>query len=411
MADIAGLNEEQKDAVQRALAARERAVKKEAKDKYEKDYTTALDEAKSKMKNALVGIRKPDPYDPSVSTITKYFKLWETFSLSLELDDQKAVHTFLTYLDPKSHHKVTAQDAHRLKDFDDFRQEVITILSEPAMEIQARYQLADAKQNPGETVSDFVQRLVELAEMGFREDEEELKKILLKDALAKGLSSRPIGLKIIAHEEWTFKEAYQHAAKQDALSRAFGDVSKEIEFSVLKTEEGSNVICYNCGDRGHFKRNCTRESRSKNAPKVTCFYCHEPNHVARNCTLRLAEDRNRERFHYHDPDYNNDGDDYRSNQQWDPDYNNDGDYNAATTSQNQNNGNDPRFDQPRSRWNPPEPFAKQQRTTVMPPARKDIDEIPVNAVYEKPTSVTEPEDDVYYNIATHSYELKPRACN
>ena len=51
-----------------------------------------------------------------------------------------------------------------------------------------------------------------------------------------------------------------------------------------------NVICFNCGKRGHMKRNCTNKSQQRH--NLFCNYCKKKGHSIQDCRLRNNVRRN-----------------------------------------------------------------------------------------------------------------------
>lgn len=198
----------------------------------------AIHQAKIDFRAGVAGSRRPDMYDPSTTRIASFLDSFEPFRLIMNLDGAEAINTFLTYLDQKSLNTLIAKGIATNTDWKSFCTEVTAALSSPRESVKARYELKKAKQRPDETVAQFGERIIELAKVGYSNDEREASLSILKDALTGGLSSDEIAVTLINDPDLEFHEALEKAIKLDGAYRARSSLRDEdnLHVSVLKNE-------------------------------------------------------------------------------------------------------------------------------------------------------------------------------
>lgn len=252
--DYLNLTNEQKTVVDAAIEE----MKNRTQERAEEALDDALAEQKTNFKASVVSCKKPETYDSKTDVITRYLAIWEPFRRTMNLNNANAVSTFMTYLDKRSSHKVVAQGLHEERDWEAFKGKLTELLTTPTAGVKARYQLMSAKQQLGETVTDFVQRLTDLGDLGFKGEQNTAREYTLKDALTRGLILSNIAERIIDEPKWTFKESYQFAIRRDAAHQARKSLTdNKIEVTILKTETSTPIVpsptnnengrCYNCG--------------------------------------------------------------------------------------------------------------------------------------------------------------------
>ena len=71
------------------------------------------------------------------------------------------------------------------------------------------------------------------------------------------------------------------------------DTNKESEWKYSGKSHGGHkgIVCYNCDQPGHTKRNCPSKVRSKPTSEkrvVKCYYCQDEGHMQINCPVKFA---------------------------------------------------------------------------------------------------------------------------
>ena len=69
--------------------------------------------------------------------------------------------------------------------------------------------------------------------------------------------------------------------KLEELSKKFDDVKLLSSNTSTRKSNTVDMICYNCGQKGHSKRNC----RSMSMSSVRCQLCDKNGHSAKNCRI------------------------------------------------------------------------------------------------------------------------------
>ena len=157
----------------------------------------------------------------------------------MRLDGAAAINTLLTYLDRKSLNTLAAQNIVTTTNWEISRKNAIEALSSPRGAVKARYELKKAKQRADETVAQFGERLIELAKLGYKANEQEAMESIIKDALSGGVIRDEIAITLINMKpETDFKAALEEAVKLDSAYRARSSLKDEdnLHVTVLKNE-------------------------------------------------------------------------------------------------------------------------------------------------------------------------------
>lgn len=155
----------------------------------------AINDAHLDLRMIVEACRKPNPYDSSTMHIQDYFHAFEPFRRILQLQGNKAVNVFLTYM---------------------FRLETIKTLKPPLAGLQARLKLKKASQTMDETVAEFGKRLENLGKVGYPVGEEAAKDKALMDALAMGVRSDELGILLLSGSNKSFKDLLTQAINHEA---------------------------------------------------------------------------------------------------------------------------------------------------------------------------------------------------
>ena len=148
--------------------------------------------------------------------IRLYVASWEIYKELLDLSDDVACLSFITYLDPITQNKLMVLDLLEERHWKRFTQGVIKALAPPKSKLALQHRLMNMKQMPPETIAEFSGKLLQLASQAFDDDEQKERDKALKSALCTGIYDDTIALKCIENEHWDFEEALQFALRKEA---------------------------------------------------------------------------------------------------------------------------------------------------------------------------------------------------
>ena len=154
----------------------------------------------------------------------------------------------------------------------------------------ARHLLATANQEPGETVIDFSQRLLNLSKdcSYSAVDANEHAKEAVRDALIAGLKSPDVRLRLLEHDNLDLDEAVRIAdsvERAQAFSSSYDPTHVRSPLSNVNKNYSSEIPTSTSQDVSAIRRSITNESKRK-----SCYYCggyHTP--VRRYCPAKDVE--------------------------------------------------------------------------------------------------------------------------
>lgn len=131
--------------------------------------------AKKEFLDAAKTARKPEMYK-SDKDITEYLTTWDSYRAAMELSDQVAKTSFLTYLDGQWKKKLALFEEEVLgytwEQFSNkFSKAILQVLGKPTSRLVLKHKLRNLRQKSTESVTDVYARMLELAADAFTEDE------------------------------------------------------------------------------------------------------------------------------------------------------------------------------------------------------------------------------------------------
>ena len=306
---VAQLTADQQEIIKEELARKERVVKAEMQTEAEK----TMRKAKEEFKSAVQSVRKPETYT-SEKDIKVFLTSFELYTKSINLNADKVLPSFITYLDAESFQKLKVLDILEIKNWKEFKEATIEALSPAISKMAIKQKLRNSKQKPNETVTEFYNRIVILVSQHLDDVTSDAERsALLKETLASGLSDDEISVEIIEQDKWTFKESLDYAIRREqsklARREILGEDKEHLTIlnvreplsnppersaerpeqilnasQVVKGYERPEIRCHNCNNMGHLFKDCP-------IPQ-TCFHCRKPGHVRRDCYALQSEMKN-----------------------------------------------------------------------------------------------------------------------
>lgn len=180
--------------------------------------------AERQVKVTATGLKKPSSYSPSTMTVRQFMCGYEAYVRAGDLSDSQAVKGLVTYLDPKSQERI-AQAANLDKSsWENYKKGVLKILEDSSKynALNARFDIRNAKQEAGETVHSFGERLRDLGIIGFPDATTmTTRDAALKDALAAGISLDEVAIQLIRNiNKMNFDELLEHAITLETSHQA-----------------------------------------------------------------------------------------------------------------------------------------------------------------------------------------------
>ena len=175
--------------------------------------------------------------------------------------------------------------------------------------------ISKIKQKPGETVPIFAERLNNLAEEVFRDQNVMLQIIQsqLVNFFINGLSLDYLKMKIMGDNPRTYQQAVAIAMTEQNLRKRFelrkeGSDRTNMRPSGVASHEPMEVDhyrshkrCFNCNKFGHKVKDCRVKVKQVNAsdqykPKnqIECWRWGKKGHIKRNCRVKLSEEQEKQ---------------------------------------------------------------------------------------------------------------------
>ena len=193
--------------------------------------------------------------------------------------------------------------AEDINNYDEAIQTIKNLYVKPKNKIFSPHVLATRKQQPGESIEEFLQSLKILSKDCTLEavTAEQYREDLIQDAFTNGLSSSVIRQRLLEKDELNLQQTYELASsinRAQQQSSAYASLAAFVpkETASAPSEEellpscsaagNSAQKCYFCGEVYHSRTKCPARS-------AECFLCGKKGHFAKVCQSKNSSSKGR----------------------------------------------------------------------------------------------------------------------
>ena len=249
-------------------------------------------------------------FDVKSSNAEEDYNHWiRTFENFLEAviksnDDADKLKVLTNFVTPKVYHYIADCDS-----FESAKDMLQSLFIKKKNKVCARYILLNQKQDPSETISDYVASLKQLTrDCDFKQvTSQQYHEEMLLNAFVSGLSSDTIRQRLLEEDDLTFDKAVKSACALELAQRNNKSFQKNndsqfvalvSDSSVASINQGNSsyapykntkskkeFMCYFCGGNEKHKRRSDCP-----AWKHECEYCHKMNHFESVCLVKKNDE-------------------------------------------------------------------------------------------------------------------------
>ena len=277
-------------------------------------------------KMRALAVRKPRPMEEK-EDIKIYLENFENFASVMGVPIDFRYQSFVSYLPDKLKLKLRSLGLSnkKMKKWSTMKRIILKTLTPPAEKLDARLKLDKAKQETGESIDDYVERLRLLVEKCYsKKDEKPIRERVMKDLFTSGLTDNQVGIEVLTYSDtMSLDELVQMAIRRELAIQAREKVSavKDGTLSILNVQQPlsgpsqsmyhqrtmphleslqqpvchqymfpqdydndpayNSRRCFCCNSIFHFVANCPQRNRRTRRP-IRCFECQGA-HYRRDC--------------------------------------------------------------------------------------------------------------------------------
>ena len=260
-----------------------------------------------------------EPFDGDPNKFKEWMRALDKYSLLNNLsDDKKVCIAFQTSRKIVSDYIFRWQTEERDPNWAGLKQELFSRFSPIVDAKHAKNMLRRSRQKPDENIIAYSTRLHNLSYEAYSgAANQEYVETELIEAFVDGLHNQRLKFKLMERDPKTFKEAVKIAKDDQNLRTMFALRTKTSTEEPMEVDTLRKRRCHYCDKAGHIAVNCRLRQRQQSNKQINeiqnmgssnqvtrpeprqldrsllCYYCGQPGHFKRNC-VRLKRDRERQ---------------------------------------------------------------------------------------------------------------------